>query len=81
MLDNFRKVDATRESEEGDFRFTAANLMRIVFFWVVLQRRSQCQFVSQSEKYRVSIKYFPDYKHLLQENYCTWNTNIFFATT
>ena len=28
--------------------------------------------------YRVSIKYFPDYKHLLQENYCTWNTNIFF---
>ena len=28
--------------------------------------------------YRVSIKYFPDYKYLLQENYCTWNTNIFF---
>ena len=29
--------------------------------------------------YRVSIKSFPDYKHLLQENYCTcWNTNIFF---
>ena len=28
--------------------------------------------------YRVSIKYFPDYKHLLQENYYTWNTNIFF---
>ena len=28
-------------------------------------------------KYRVSIKSFPDYKHLLQEYYCTWNTNIF----
>ena len=26
--------------------------------------------------YRMSIKSFPDYKHLLQENYCTWNTNI-----
>ena len=22
---------------------------------------------------------FPDYKHLLQENYCTLNTNIFFS--
>jgi hypothetical protein len=29
--------------------------------------------------YRVSIKSFPDYKHLLRENYCTWNTNIFFS--
>ena len=28
--------------------------------------------------YRVSIKSFPDYEHLLQANYCTWNTNIFF---
>jgi len=28
--------------------------------------------------YRVSIKSFPDYKHLLQENYCKWNTNIFY---
>ena len=28
--------------------------------------------------YRVSIKAFHGYKHLLQENYCTWNTNIFF---
>ena len=27
--------------------------------------------------YRVNIKSFPDYKYLLQENYCTWNTNIF----
>ena len=27
--------------------------------------------------YRVSIKSFPDYKHLLQENYCMWNTNIY----
>jgi len=27
--------------------------------------------------YRVSIKSFPDYKHLLQENYCTWNTIIY----
>ena len=24
------------------------------------------------------IKSFPDYRHLLQENYCTWNTNIYF---
>ena len=28
--------------------------------------------------YRVNINSFPDYKHLLQENNCTWNTNIFF---
>jgi len=27
--------------------------------------------------YRVRIKSFPDYEHLLQENYCTWNTNTF----
>ena len=26
--------------------------------------------------YRVRIKSFPDYKHSIQENYCTWN--IFF---
>ena len=26
----------------------------------------------------MSIKSFPDYKHLLQENYCMWNTNIYF---
>ena len=31
---------------------------------------------STPENYRVSIKSFPDYKHLLQENYCTWNTNF-----
>ena len=30
---------------------------------------------------RVSIKSFPDYKYLLQENYCTWNTNIFIYGT
>ena len=30
-------------------------------------------------KYRVSIKSFPDYKHLLQENYNTWNISIFFS--
>jgi len=30
------------------------------------------------EQYRVSIQSFADYKHLLQENYCTWNTNFFF---
>jgi hypothetical protein len=29
--------------------------------------------------YRMSIKSFSDYKHLLQENYSTWNTNIFFS--
>jgi len=28
--------------------------------------------------YRVSIKSFPDYKHLLQKNYSTWKTNLFF---
>ena len=28
--------------------------------------------------YRVSMKSFPDYKHLLQENYCMCNRNIFF---
>ena len=26
----------------------------------------------------MSIKSFPDYKHLLEGNYCKWNTNIFF---
>jgi len=26
----------------------------------------------------VSVKSFPDYKHLLQENYCTWDTIFFF---
>ena len=31
--------------------------------------------------YRVSIKSFPDYKHLLQENYCTWNISIFLNVT
>ena len=30
-----------------------------------------------SRIYRVSIKSVPDYKHLLHENYCTWNTNIY----
>jgi len=33
----------------------------------------------KATKYRVSIKSFPDYKHLLQANYCTWNTNFFFS--
>ena len=28
--------------------------------------------------YRVSINSFTDYKHLLQENYCTWKTNFLF---
>ena len=28
--------------------------------------------------YRVSIKSFPDHRHLLQENYCRWNKNFFF---
>ena len=36
-------------------------------------------FTSYSGIYRVSINSFPDYKHLLQENYCTWNTkHVFF---
>ena len=26
----------------------------------------------------MSIKSFPDYEHSLKENYCMWNTNIFF---
>ena len=29
----------------------------------------------------MSIKSFPDYKHLLQQNYSTWNTNILFLNT
>ena len=39
-----------------------------------------CQAVRETciwTNYRVSIKSYPDYKHLLQENYCTWNTNFF----
>ena len=28
------------------------------------------------EKYRVSIKSFPDYKHLLQENYVEYKNNL-----
>jgi hypothetical protein len=36
------------------------------------------EFVSLAEtKYRVSIKSFPDYKHLLQENYVEYK-HIFF---
>jgi hypothetical protein len=35
--------------------------------------------ISYAEFYRMNIKSFPDYKYLLQENYCTWNTNIFFS--
>ena len=27
--------------------------------------------------YRMSIKSFLDYKHLLKENYCTWNALFF----
>ena len=27
---------------------------------------------------QVGINSFPDYRHLLQENYCMWNTNMFF---
>jgi len=34
-------------------------------------------YISTVVLYRVSIKSFPDYKHLLQENYCTWNTFFF----
>jgi hypothetical protein len=34
--------------------------------------------MGRGDIYRVSIKFFPDYKYLLQENYCTWNTNILF---
>ena len=32
-----------------------------------------------NHKYMVSIKSFLDYKQSLQENYSTWNTNIFFS--
>jgi len=28
-------------------------------------------------KYRVSINYFPDYRHLLQENYVEYKYNFF----
>ena len=27
--------------------------------------------------YRMSVKSFPDYKHILQQNYCMWNTFFF----
>ena len=30
---------------------------------------------------QVSIKSFPDYNHLLQDNYCTWNANIYIQDT
>ena len=33
--------------------------------------------VTENYIYRVSIIFSPDYKYLLQENYCTWNTNFF----
>ena len=36
-----------------------------------VQHKFCCWILEQI--YRVSIKYFPDYKHLLQENYCTKN--------
>ena len=38
-------------------------------------------YINESkETYRVSIKSFPDYKHLLQENYVDY-TIIFFTIT
>jgi len=39
---------------------------------------SEDLYVNKILIYRVSIKSFPDYKYLLQENYCTWKTNFFF---
>ena len=42
------------------------------------RRKKIKNLTNYRKKYRVSIKSFPDYKYLLQENYCTWNTNIFF---
>jgi len=39
-----------------------------------------CVDIYEQELYRVSIKSLPDYKHLFQENYCTWNTNIIFLS-
>ena len=45
------------------------------------RRKKIKNLTNYRKKYRVSIKSFPDYKYLLQENYCTWNTNIFFNVT
>jgi len=44
----------------------------------VMTGLSICYIVKKVSLYRMSIKSFFDNKHLLQENYCTWNTNIFF---
>ena len=48
----------------------------LIFFLKIILNKSGNIKISLNI-YRVCIKSFPDYKHLLQENYCTWNTNIY----
>ena len=44
-------------------------VLRTLRITYIQLRVSQVALQWQDQKYRVSIKSFPDYKHLLQENY------------
>ena len=51
------------------------------FWWHFVCILCCCKLIWSHSYYRVSVKSFPDYIHLLQENYRMWNTNIFFNVT
>jgi len=51
---------------------------RIVVKLLTLKLNQLLPFLTTIIIYRVSIKSLAGYKHLLQENYPAWNTNIFF---
>jgi len=46
---------------------------------VVIVTANKCGHCIMTDLYGVSIKSFHDYKHLLKENYCMWNTKLFFS--
>jgi hypothetical protein len=46
--------------------------------WIIL-RTFRSNFLPPFSKYTVSIKSFPDYKHLLQENYVEYKHIYFFS--
>ena len=67
------------------FYLSCGHLLSLLFISRSFNRKQKWQqvFLLQSINltlYRVSINYFPDYKHLLQENYVEYKY-IFFTTT
>jgi len=56
------------------FNLTMAVVPKIPCFWNIKQPTK-----SETTIYRVSIKSFPDYKHLLQENYVEYKRIFFFC--